>query len=85
LAAPVAFKVTTSNVVLIDPAANLGAVTIEHKGLGNTLNVINSPVADLPKAGGLGPLPNVLIGLFLVAMGGLYYRRTFRAATGVAS
>lgn len=76
LAQPVQFSVSTTGITLSDPTANTGVVTVKS-GDSFALTVLDTPAADLPKAGGLGPLPNLVIGLLLVALGGLYFRKTF--------
>lgn len=75
LATPVPFTVTATGIQLVDPAADGELVTVTGTdGLG--LTVVNTPAADLPKAGGPGFLLNLLLGLLLVALGGLALHRT---------
>lgn len=78
LATPVSFTVDSNGVVL-DPnqaAANGTLIGLSADKL--MITVTDTQTGDLPEAGGLGPGPNLGIGLFLVAGAILLYWRTSR-------
>ncbi|MEI2827218.1 MAG: prealbumin-like fold domain-containing protein [Dermatophilaceae bacterium] len=84
LAAPVQFTVSTTGITLADPTANTGVVAVAADDA-FALTVLDTPVADLPKAGGLGFVPYLVFGMFLVAFGAAYHTKTSgRLALGYA-
>ncbi|MEI2827447.1 MAG: prealbumin-like fold domain-containing protein [Dermatophilaceae bacterium] len=84
LAAPVQFTVSTTGITLADPTTNTGVVAVATDDA-FALTVLDTPVADLPKAGGLGFVPYLVFGMFLVAFGAAYHTKTSgRLALGYA-
>lgn len=67
---PIGVTVTSGGLTLVNPTAVGGLVSVGTAPDTLTLNVINTPAGELPKAGGNGSWPFLLLGVLLVAVGG---------------
>ncbi|MGJ3507276.1 SpaA isopeptide-forming pilin-related protein [Enemella sp. A6] len=65
LATPIEFRVTLDGIVLTNPDAHAGVVQVSTSN-GLILQVFDQTKGDLPKAGGNGPWPNIIVGLMLL-------------------
>lgn len=73
LPTPIQFTVSTAGVSLVDSGS---AVVTLQQGDNFTIVVSDAPASQLPKAGGEGPWPNILVALLLFGAGAIAHHQT---------